>query len=139
MATEEGDLPDPGDRAQPQRGSETVLLVEDDHAVRHVIESMLKKSGYSVLPCSSPTEALDMTQDRLAAIDLLITDVTMPGLSGPQLVKEIRSIRAELPFLFISGYSDSLTNHIPGPYLQKPFTQDVLASKVREALRRASV
>jgi two-component system, cell cycle sensor histidine kinase and response regulator CckA len=113
-------------------GSGTILLVEDDHAVRQVLESMLHRSGYTVLPYASPREALEFLSHRAHEVDLMITDMVMPGMSGPELVAASRL--PNLPVLFVSGYADSVGQDIPGPHLQKPFTLESLALKVREAL-----
>jgi two-component system, cell cycle sensor histidine kinase and response regulator CckA len=117
-----------------ERGTGTILLVEDDHAVRQVLESMLHRSGYSVLPYASPREALEFLKTGPSGIDLLITDMVMPGMSGPELVRQASARLPHMPVLYVSGYADSAGSDIPGPYLQKPFTHESLASKVREAL-----
>jgi len=117
-----------------EQGTGTILLVEDDQAVRQVLENMLHRSGYTVLPYASPREALEFINSGAPEIDLLITDMVMPGMSGPELVRQAASRLPNVPVLYVSGYADSAGNDMPGPYLQKPFTHESLAAKVRDAL-----
>ena len=117
-----------------ERGSGTILLVEDDQAVRQVLENMLHRSGYSVLAYASPQEAFEFLNNDAPHIDLLITDMVMPGMSGPELVRQVSLRFPNMPVLYVSGYADSAGYDVSGPYLQKPFTHESLAAKVREAL-----
>ena len=119
---------------RPEQGTGTILLVEDDQAVRQVLENMLHRSGYSVRAFASPREALDFINGGPPEIDLLITDMVMPGMSGPELVRQAASRLSNVPVLYVSGYADSPGDEIPGPCLQKPFTHESLAAKVRDAL-----
>ncbi len=120
------------------RGSETILLVEDEPQVRGLAIAILNRAGYTVLPASSPTEAIDLAR-RSEGIDLLLTDVVMPGMNGRELADRIRSERPGLRVLFMSGYTDDVILHhgvlAPGvAFLQKPLTPDSLTRKLRQAL-----
>jgi PAS domain S-box-containing protein len=129
----------PGYRREgPTRGSETVLLVEDDHAVRNLLATTLEHLGYSVLTAADGAQALALAAAYPAYIHLLITDVVMPKVSGPELATRLRAVRPEIRVVFISGYTDdALSMHnigaIGGLFLQKPFLPYELARKVRAA------
>ncbi len=120
-------------------GSETVLLVEDDRAVRVLASEILQMNGYKVLPARDGREALDLVRGHNRPIHLLLTDVVMPQMSGRQVAESIAGIHPEIRVLYMSGYTDSVIAHhgvLPADvaYLQKPFTADFLARKVREVL-----
>ena len=121
------------------RGSETVLLVEDDEMVRALTRRMLETRGYTVLLASHGEEALQLLERQPGRIDLLMTDVVMPGMSGRDLADRVAESRPDIKVLYLSGYTDeAIVRHgvlEPGiAFLQKPFTADVLARKVREVL-----
>jgi signal transduction histidine kinase/ActR/RegA family two-component response regulator len=122
-------------------GSETVLLVEDDDAVRRLGERMLRSAGYRVLVARSGPDALALVEEGAAdAIHLLVTDVVMPGMRGSDLAERLMSRHPGLRVLFMSGYSDPtfLEHRLiarGAPFLQKPFSSDALVRKVREVLR----
>jgi CheY-like chemotaxis protein len=123
------------------RGSETILVVEDEAQVRLITVSMLKTRGYHVLEAATCQEALTLatTED---AIDLLVSDVVMPELSGPELATRIRTVHPKIRVLLVSGYSaDAVARHgVDGAapsFLQKPFTGNQLAKKVRDLLDAA--
>jgi len=122
------------------QGSETILLVEDEEMVRKLAYTVLQRNGYKVLEASNGNEALDVVQGRNGnPIHLVVTDVVMPGMSGRQLADRLASLRPEIKILYMSGYTDDAIVHHgvldPGiAYIQKPFTPDALASKVREIL-----
>jgi PAS domain S-box-containing protein len=125
----------------PQEGTETVLLVEDEQAVRFVSRTILEKAGYHVLDADDPACAATLFAQHGASIDLLVTDVIMPGGSGPGLFKRLALDRPDLKVLFMSGYTDDAIFHQgelePGiVFLQKPFTTQGLLKKVREALKQ---
>jgi len=124
------------------RGSETILLVEDEAPVRSVTRQLLERNGYTVLEAADGRTALsliDGEQDRVH-VDLLLTDVIMPGMSGRELADQMKARRPQLRVLFMSGYTDdAVVRHgmlEPGlAYLEKPFRPPVLLRKVREVLR----
>jgi two-component system cell cycle sensor histidine kinase/response regulator CckA len=122
-----------------RRGSETVLLVEDDEAVRELTREVLEMQGYSVLAVADAAEAPRVVEGASGPIHLLVTDVVMPRLSGRELTERLRSLRPGLRVLYISGYADTAIVHHgvldPGtPFLQKPFTPDALLRSVRKVL-----
>jgi len=121
------------------RGTETVLLVEDAAAVRAVTRQVLDRLGYTVLEAPNGAAALHLATKHHGPIQLLLTDVIMPELGGRQLAEQLTALRPELRVLYASGYTDdAVVRHgvlKPGiAYLQKPFTPEVLARKVREVL-----
>ncbi len=121
------------------RGSETVLLVEDEDAVRSLVREILGAAGYFVLSAAGGAEALEKSRAHNGPIHLLMTDVVMPRMSGPQLAKEIAASRPEMRILYTSGYpDDALDPHgglPPGTaFVPKPLSPDTLADRVREVL-----
>jgi PAS domain S-box-containing protein len=115
------------------RGAETILLVEDEDIVRRLVAEMLEGQGYNVLVAIGPDEALEVTE----RFDLLLTDVVMPSMSGPELARQIVDRWPEIGVLFTSGYSAAAVsdrNSLIGDLLEKPFTIEELARKVRNAL-----
>ncbi len=125
----------------PQRlaGTETILLVEDDDQLRTIAREILRKQGYRVLEARDATEAIFHVERRDGVIDLLVTDVVMPQMSGPDLAARLVQLLPGLKVLFMSGYTDdALIRHgVLGTgfaYLQKPLTPDKLAGKVRSVL-----
>jgi two-component system, cell cycle sensor histidine kinase and response regulator CckA len=122
-------------------GSETLLLVEDEEAVRFLSRSLLERAGYHVLDAADPRHAEDVLRQHGDTIDLLVTDVIMPGSSGPSLFERLSAERPSLKVLYMSGYPDDGMVHQAGlppevEFLQKPFTAEALMCKVREALDR---
>jgi PAS domain S-box-containing protein len=122
------------------RGHETVLTVEDEEEVRKLAVQMLKRQGYAVFEASHGEEAMRVAQDHAQeGIDLLLTDVVMPGMSGRELAEKLGSLLPKMKVLYMSGYTDDAIVHHGVledgvNYLQKPFTLDSLARKVREVL-----
>jgi two-component system, cell cycle sensor histidine kinase and response regulator CckA len=133
---------EPKDERSETRGTERILLVEDSQPLRELTCDLLRSCGYDVLASEDPREALALGRDLRKPIDLLITDVVMPGMNGPQLAEALQSCRPEMQVLYISGYTDHavLTNgQLAGDaaFLQKPFTRQALSRKVREVLSAA--
>jgi two-component system, cell cycle sensor histidine kinase and response regulator CckA len=121
------------------RGSETILLVEDDDQVRAVARSILLKNGYHVIEARNAGEALLHSERHPGTIDLLLSDVVMPQVSGPELAKRLAKARPDMRVLCMSGYTDdSIVRHgvleAHFAYLQKPITPEALTRKVREVL-----
>jgi PAS domain S-box-containing protein len=121
------------------QGSETVLLVEDEDSVRRFLVTILRNHGYQVLQAAGGEEAIRTCRESAGRIDLLITDVVMPRMRGPELAARLRAMSSDLRVLYISGYTDppigETTDFGAGShYLQKPFAQDALLEAVREAL-----
>ena len=130
--------------ATPAVGKETVLLVEDEEAVRQLACRTLQAQGYHVLEAADGVAALTVCQRHLRSIDIVVTDVVMPQLSGVDLVQRLKVVRPQLKVLYMSGYTDStLMRHgiveSEANYLQKPFTPDNLAHKVRQLLDHVAV
>jgi PAS domain S-box-containing protein len=120
-------------------GTETVLLVEDEPAVRALTSRILQARGYRVLAAADGREALDLLTWHTGAIDLVLTDAVMPGIGGAELARLLKHLRPGVPVLFMSGYTDDeiIRRGIasdPGVLLQKPFTADELARRVRAML-----
>jgi CheY-like chemotaxis protein len=125
-------------------GSGTVLVLEDETALRSLIRQLLVGRGYTVLDTGDPSEAIRICAQRGTTIDLLITDVIMPGMSGPQVVEHVIKLCPEMRILYISGYTaKALAQLGTGPacpgqpgisFFAKPFTPEALAEKVREML-----
>jgi len=123
----------------PPRGSETVLVVEDEAAVRRLTSRVLETLGYNVLVASSGEEALQLSGTHAGRIHLLMTDVVMPGMSGRELAERLSGERTDMKALYVSGYTDDAIVHHGVlrdelPFLQKPFTPNRLAERVREVL-----
>jgi PAS domain S-box-containing protein len=121
------------------KGTETILLVEDEAMLRTVAREMLEDCGYAVLEAGDGDRALQLASAHQGPIHLVITDVIMPGVSGPETAARLRRVRSGIKVLFVSGYTDSaLAQHSMLPadvaLLQKPFTAGSLARKVREVL-----
>ena len=121
-------------------GAETILVVEDDEALRKLIVALLDGAGYRVLQAANGDAALELVQSSNDHIDLLLTDMLMPVISGPVLAAQLRKLRSDLKVLFMSGYAGDLIaryhmadNEIR--LIEKPFTKHSLLSKVRAALQ----
>jgi signal transduction histidine kinase/ActR/RegA family two-component response regulator len=135
----EPDVPTGG----PRSGSETILLVEDEDEVRGLVRKMLRVRGYTVLEAGGGPQALELSRTHPGPIDLLVTDVVMPQMSGAELASRLTPLRPAMRVLYISGYTDDAIGHHgvlePGvAFLHKPFTAQALATKVREALETAA-
>jgi len=125
--------------APPQRGRETILLVEDEPAILNIASLMLEKQGYTVLKADTPGEAVRLAREHSGDIQLLMTDVIMPEMNGRDLAKNLLSIYPNMKRLFMSGYTaDVIANHgvleEGVHFIQKPFSLTNMAAKVRETL-----
>jgi len=122
-----------------KQGFETILLVEDDSAVRELVRSLLSAQGYAVLTPEHPSEVETVCEEHSGRIHLLLTDLILPGVSGREIAKRVCSLRPEVKVLFMSGYTDDSMIHRQGfdrsvAFLPKPFSSTTLATKVREVL-----
>ena len=121
------------------QGTETVLLVEDDERVRELAQEVLEICGYRVLGAASGKAALAICEQYAERIHLLLTDVVMPEMSGPELAHRVSLLHPEIPVLYMSGYTDNAIVHHGvldegTNFIQKPFSPDALAAKVRQVL-----
>jgi CheY-like chemotaxis protein len=131
--------PDAEPAAASLEGSELILLVEDEAQILHLGRRILTRQGYSVLAAATPELALELAGSATGSIQLLMTDVVMPGMNGKELWLKLRDRHPGMKCLFMSGYTaDVISQHgmlEPGvDFLQKPFTSRELVSKVREVL-----
>jgi hypothetical protein len=122
-----------------QRGSETILIVEDEEAVRELIQTVLTEKGYDVIPSLDPQHAEQIAGRFPGEIHLLLTDMVMPGTSGRELAERISAKRKDIRVLFMSGYTDNVITsggmlEEGLAFLQKPFSPAALVQKVREVL-----
>ena len=127
------------ERQRLPRGTETILLVEDEPTVRDLAVRILRRQGYTLLEASDGNEALRLLEEHGGPVHLLLTDVVMPGLSGRELAARAQAAQPGIKVLFVSGYTDdAILQHRllerGVVLLQKPFTPDSLAGKVREVL-----
>jgi CheY-like chemotaxis protein len=130
--------------AEPLHGRETILLVEDEPAVRGLVHETLRLHGYTVLEARHGIEALMTGAKHQGPIHLLLTDVVMPQMSGPEVAEKIQIVRPGIKVLYMSGYPDHPVFEQGGisrdaSFLPKPFTPNVLAKKVRDVLDGAKV
>ena len=124
---------------QPRRGTETILLVEDDPSVRILVRDELLKLGYQILEAKNGIEACLLATQQTASVQLLLTDIVMPGMGGRELAQHLSVIKPDLRTLFISGYMDDVgimagQEEGTSSFLQKPFTPEVLARAIRALL-----
>jgi CheY-like chemotaxis protein len=120
-------------------GKETILLAEDEEQVRRVARDVLERYGYRVLEAGNAGEALLICESHPGTIDLVLTDVIMPQMTGPQLAERLARVRPDVPVLFMSGYTENaIVRHgileSGLSYLPKPFTPETLARRVRQVL-----
>lgn len=126
--------------ATSYRGSETILLVEDEEGIRTLTKTFLQQQGYTVLDAGNGQDALDLLKHYSQPIDLLLTDVVMPGIRGTELAERLHEHRAGTQVLYISGYPEEEITDPAAAFLQKPFPMEELGAKIRQILdkRRAS-
>ncbi len=129
----------PKTQAVSGRGSETILLVEDEEMVRNMVRAALQDKGYTILEARHGSEAISLSEQHQGSIDLLVTDVVMPYMSGRELAERLKALRPLMKVLFMSGYTDdTVVRHgllaAEVEFLPKPFSPSRLVSKVREVL-----
>jgi CheY-like chemotaxis protein len=139
LAAGEVAVPDDDDRLVPRGEGQTVLVVEDEVGVREITARILREHGYEVVAAEGPAEALELCRSGRVAVDILVTDVVMPAMSGRDLATEISQVCPGLPIVYISGYSHEVIAHQgvlePGVLLvEKPFTDQALLRTVHGAL-----
>jgi CheY-like chemotaxis protein len=130
-------------RGKLLRGGETILVVEDEENVRRLAVRILERQGYTVLEASCVNDALVLCKECKEPIHMILTDVVMPEMSGPQLAEQLVSLHPKIKVLYMSGYTDNAIVHHGVlkdgvNYIQKPFTIDGLARKMREVLDKDS-
>jgi len=126
-------------KPEPLGGTETIMLVEDDAAVRSLVRKVLERRGYTVLEATNGAEAIQLVESYPVRIDLILTDVVMPDLNGPTLVERLTQRLPHARVLFMSGYTDQDLNGrgvepFRAGFISKPFSPDLLAAKVRSIL-----
>ena len=138
-AVEKVDRVETEDRPRPRPGTETILLVEDEDAVRQLTKATLGSQGYKVLEARNGEEAVQVATETDGAIDLVLTDGVMPGMPIQEMVAGLRAVLPDVRMLLMSGYTAEtfvrrgiLESDIP--FVEKPFTSDTLLRKVREVL-----
>ncbi|MCP9487039.1 MAG: PAS domain S-box protein [Gaiellaceae bacterium MAG52_C11] len=130
--------PEPAPEQLDETGSETILLVEDEDVVRTLAQRVLERCGYTVIACANGSEAIELAERDSRRIDLLLTDVVMPGLRGPEVAARVAASRPAIEVLYMSGYADQALLGVAAfdesALIAKPFAVDALAHRVREAL-----
>lgn len=125
---------------QQTRGSETILLVDDQDSVRKLLCEVLRKNGYSVLPAGNGREALRLVREHAEPIDLVITDMVMPQMGGRELAEALRALQPHTKILYMSGYAEKaedvkeLLSHGQHSFIEKPFTPQEILHKIRDVL-----
>ncbi len=128
--------------AEPKRdftGQGTILLVEDEEGLRSLNARGLRSRGYSVIEASNGIEAMEALEEKNGAVDLVVSDVVMPEMDGPTLLKEMRGRNPDLKIIFVSGYAEdafekSLPENEQFAFLPKPFTLAQLVAAVKETM-----
>jgi CheY-like chemotaxis protein len=129
------------DQAPPDTGEETILVVEDDPSIRNMTEKILSRKGYHVLTAAGGTECLEFLERLDRPVDVLLTDVIMPDMNGKELFSKVEKKFPGLKVIYMSGYTDDIIAHhgvLSGDvhFLQKPFSIQDVASKIRSVLDR---
>jgi signal transduction histidine kinase/ActR/RegA family two-component response regulator len=131
-----------GKSAAPTGNRQTILIAEDEDGVREIATEFLKSAGYNVLTAKDGAEALDLAKRLNVPIDVLLTDVVMPNMRGPELAKQLKALRAQIRVIYMSGYLDYDQGDggfvEDGFFLQKPFSREAVVNKVAEALKSNS-
>jgi hypothetical protein len=135
VAVQTGDNAEAPVQNKAASGTETILLVEDQDGVRRVVETMLKRHGYHVLSFGSSKDALTAAEQHAGVIHLLITDMLMPGMGGHKMAECMAQSRPTMKVLYVSGFGDGSVSPEDAHFLQKPFSTEELATKVREMLK----
>jgi CheY-like chemotaxis protein len=141
VSEESSEMERPETAGEQPRATETILVVEDEKAVRDLTVRILQKLGYTVLAAAGGDEAIEIARSYTGEIELLLTDVVMPRMSGRQVADALLRTRVRLKVLFLSGYTDNTVVHhgVLEPdvqFLPKPFSQEVLARKIRDVLAK---
>ncbi len=119
------------------RGTETIMVVDDEAALREVTRRLLRDNGYNILTCADGFEAVALCEDDSVQFDLLLTDVIMPGMDGGEVARRVRALRPGVRILFMSGYAQPVLGSTLNKdifLLEKPYTLHSLLEKVRRAL-----
>jgi CheY-like chemotaxis protein len=122
------------DRATPA-GTETVLVVEDDRAVRLLFTKVLESAGYDVIACENGTLGLEAARNQIEKIDAIVTDAMLPGMQGPRLIARIRAMRPEIPAILVSGNPVDTVIDPATVFLSKPISPGMLTRELRRLLR----
>jgi two-component system cell cycle sensor histidine kinase/response regulator CckA len=125
--------------ASAPSGSGTVLVVEDESAVRRFVQRALERKGFEILEAADGTEALDLMESHRGRVDVVVTDIDMPQMSGIELARELARSHPETPVLFLSGSSrdfldDPDAQEALGSFLQKPFTEEAIVDELRRLI-----
>ena len=121
------------------RGNETIMVIDDETHIVNMVKQILAEQGYHIISATNPREALILSDQYAKPIDMLLTDIIMPELNGPDLVRMMRQKRPTLKVLYMSGYANNAATQIgvlkPNTaFLQKPFTSEILTHNIRKVL-----
>jgi two-component system, cell cycle sensor histidine kinase and response regulator CckA len=117
-------------------GTETILVAEDEEPLRDLIREILSEIGYTVILAKDGAELVELFKQRGGEVDLVMIDLVMPRLSGTKAYEQIRALKADIPVIFMTGYSDKMIDHQPEELIQKPYRLETLDQKIREVLDR---